>query len=118
MEDKKDLFSLELIMPNIWHNIIADKVRVFAAFAPIDDENTMIYLRFYQSFMPIWIIRDIIGFFGKLYSRIILNQDKRVVKTQLPKYTSVRMDEKLILGDRPIAEFRKKNELLMYENNN
>jgi phenylpropionate dioxygenase-like ring-hydroxylating dioxygenase large terminal subunit len=117
MGDEKDLFSLEIIIPNIWHNIIADKVRVFAAFAPIDGENTMIYLRFYQSFMPIWGIRHIIGFFGKLYSKIILNQDKRVVVTQLPKYTTMKMDEKLIAGDRPIAEFRKKNEQLMNENN-
>jgi phenylpropionate dioxygenase-like ring-hydroxylating dioxygenase large terminal subunit len=117
MGDEKDLFSLEIIMPNIWHNIIADKVRVFAAFAPIDDENTMIYLCFYQAFMPIWGIRHIIGFFGKLYSKIILNQDKRVVVTQLPKYTTMKMDEKLIAGDRPIAEFRKKNEQLMNENN-
>ena len=63
MGKEEDLFSLQVIMPNIWHNVIAEKVRVFAAFAPIDDENTMIYLRFYQSFMPVWGIRHIIGFF-------------------------------------------------------
>ena len=85
MGREEDLFTLKLIMPNIWHNIIADKVRIFAAFAPIDDENTMIYVRFYQSFMPIWGLRHIIGFAGNLSSRIILKQDKRVVVTQLPK---------------------------------
>lgn len=115
MGNEDELFSLQIIMPNIWHNIIAEKVRVFAAFAPIDDENTMIYLRFYQAFMPIWGIRHIVGFFGKISSRIILNQDKRVVVTQLPKYTQMKMDEKLIPGDRPIAEFRKRRDELMKE---
>ncbi len=108
MGSEDDLYSLQIIMPNIWHNIIAEKVRVFAAFAPIDEENTMIYLRFYQSFMPIWGIRHFIGFVGKIYSKIILRQDKRVVVTQLPKVSEVSMGEKLIAGDRPIAEFRKR----------
>ncbi len=116
MGDEKDLFSLEFVMPNIWHNIIADKVRVFAAFAPIDDENTMIYLRFYQSFMPIWGLRHIVGFFGRISSKIILRQDKRVVVTQLPKKSFMKMDEKLIPGDRPIAEFRRKRDEMIKEN--
>jgi len=113
MGDEKDLFSLQIIMPNIWHNIIAEKVRAFAAFAPIDEENTMIYLRFYQSFMPVWGIRHFIGFVGKIYSKIILRQDKRVVATQLPKMSEMRMDEKLIPGDRPIAEFRRRRDELL-----
>ncbi len=41
-------FHLEFIFPNLWQNWISDKVRVVAAFAPVDDENTMLYLRFYQ----------------------------------------------------------------------
>ena len=81
MGKDEDLFSLQVIMPNIWQNIISDKVRIFAAFSPIDDVNTMIYLRFYQSFMPVWGLRHIIGFFGKVFSKIILRQDKRVVVT-------------------------------------
>lgn len=112
MEAEEKLFALQIIMPNIWHNIIAKKVRVFAAFAPIDEENTMIYLRFYQSFMKVYGIRHFIGFVGKIYSRIILNQDKRVVVTQIPKKSSLVMGEKLIPGDRPIVEFRKRTEEL------
>ncbi|HKK95632.1 MAG TPA: aromatic ring-hydroxylating dioxygenase subunit alpha [Anaerovoracaceae bacterium] len=113
MSDIDNLFSLQLMMPNIWQNIIGDKIRVFAAFSPIDEENTMIYLRFYQAFMPIWGLKHIIGFFGKIYSRIILRQDKRVVITQIPKASSLIMDEKLIPGDLPIIEFRKKREELI-----
>ena len=48
--DKK--FSLQLQMPNLWQNRIAPKIRVMAAFAPIDDEHTMIYIRFYQKVLP------------------------------------------------------------------
>ena len=116
MGDNNELFSLQIIMPNIWHNIIAEKVRVFAAFAPIDQENTMIYLRFYQSFMFIWGIRHFIGFIGKIYSKIILRQDKRVVVTQIPKISELSMGEKLIPGDLPIAEFRKRREELKNKN--
>ncbi len=117
MGNVDELFSLQIIMPNIWHNIIAEKVRVFAAFAPIDQENTMIYLRFYQSFMPVWGVRHIIGFVGRLYSKVILRQDKRVVVTQLPKKTVLKMDEKLIAGDLPIIEFRKRRGELLQANN-
>jgi phenylpropionate dioxygenase-like ring-hydroxylating dioxygenase large terminal subunit len=112
MGREEELFSLKIIMPNIWHNIIAEKVRIFAAFAPIDEENTMIYVRFYQSFMPVWGLRHIIGFAGNISSKIILRQDKRVVVTQLPKESFLNMGENLIAGDRPIAEFRKKREEL------
>lgn len=117
MGDEEDLFSLEIIMPNIWLNNIAPKLRIFAAFAPIDEDNTMIYVRFYQSFMPIWGIRHVIGFIGNIYSRIILRQDKRVVIKQIPKASSLRMDENLIPGDRPIIEFRKRHDKLMKQNN-
>ena len=116
MGDTSDLFSLKMIMPNIWLNIISDKLRIFAAFAPIDHENTMIYLRFYQSFMPVWGIRHLVGFFGNISSRIILNQDKRVVVTQTPKISSMKMGENLIPGDRPIIEFRRRRDELLKEN--
>ncbi|MBK5254222.1 MAG: hypothetical protein JJE03_07185 [Peptostreptococcaceae bacterium] len=72
----------------------------------------MIYLRFYQSFMHVWGIRHLIGFAGKISSRIILNQDKRVVVTQLPKTSSLLMDEMLIPGDMPIIEFRRRRDEL------
>lgn len=117
MGNEEDLYALQIIMPNIWQNIISKKVRIFAVFSPIDEENTMIYIRFYQSFMPIWGIRHLIGLGGKISSRIILNQDKKVVITQRPKFTSLKMDEKLIPGDKPIIEFRKRHSKLMKENN-
>lgn len=45
-------------------------------------------------------------------NRKILGQDKRVVITQHPKKTALRMEEKLIQGDRPIIEYRRRRPAL------
>ncbi|MEI6766197.1 MAG: aromatic ring-hydroxylating dioxygenase subunit alpha [Bacteroidota bacterium] len=107
MPGYKDLFCLEFNFPNIWQNLISDKVRAFAAFVPVDDENTIVYIRFYQKISKLPVIRNIINWFGVRSSIIILRQDKRVVITQLPKKSEMMMDEKLIMGDAPIIEYRK-----------
>ena len=41
---------LEFIFPNLWQNYISPDVRIVAAFVPVDDEHTLLYLRFYQRF--------------------------------------------------------------------
>ncbi len=46
-------FRLEFIFPNLWENYIGAKVRIWVAFVPADQENTILYLRFYQKFMRI-----------------------------------------------------------------
>lgn len=98
---------LEFLYPNIWHNVIADKVSVFAAFAPIDEENTMIYLRFYQKFLNVPVMTSVVNWLGKQFSKIVLRQDKRVVVTQIPLESAFVMDEKLIPGDAPIIAYRQ-----------
>ncbi|MCH3943329.1 MAG: aromatic ring-hydroxylating dioxygenase subunit alpha [Atopobiaceae bacterium] len=113
VENPERLFSLQLQMPNIWQNRISEKLRVMAAFAPIDDEHTMIYLRFYQKFMGIPVMRQAVNGLGNVANRTILHQDRRVVLTQLPKRTELRMGENLVQGDLPIIEFRRKREELM-----
>lgn len=98
---------LEFYFPNTWQNIITDDIRVFAAFAPIDETNTMVYIRYYQKMTTIPILKNIINMLGIKYSRIILNQDKRVVKTQPPYETHLNMGENLVSGDRVIVEYRR-----------
>ena len=107
------LFNLQFHYPNIWLNPISRKLKVFAAFVPVDKENTLIYLRSYQNFVKIPILEQIVNYILKLSNIFILRQDKRVVITQLPKKTSVKMDERLIMGDKPIIEYRKYREELM-----
>ena len=106
--DYKDLFSLQLQMPNIWQNRISSDIRIVAVFAPIDDENTRIYLRFYQKFMKAPLLKQIVNSLSSISNRYILHQDRRVVLTQLPKKTELKMGENLIQGDAPIIAFRKK----------
>jgi len=43
--------SLQFCFPNLWQNWINDDLRVVIAFVPIDDENTMMYIRWYQRFI-------------------------------------------------------------------
>lgn len=116
IENYESLFSLQYHVPNLWQNRISDKVRVFAAFAPIDQTHTKIYLRFYQSFLTVPIIGKMITNLANIYNRKVLHQDRRVVLTQLPKESDLRMDEKLIPGDLPIIEFRKMRDQLRKEN--
>lgn len=108
IENYENLFSLQYQVPNIWQNRISDKVRIFAAFVPVDNENTKIYLRFYQSFLTLPILGPLVTSMGNIFNRKILHQDRRVVITQIPKYSKLIMDELLITGDLPIVEFRKK----------
>jgi len=112
IKEYKNLFSLQYQVPNIWQNCISDQVRVFAAFAPIDDTHTKIYLRFYQSFLALPILGSAVASMSNIFNRIVLHQDRRVVLTQEPIKTEVKMNENLIPGDLPIIEFRKKRQAL------
>lgn len=106
--DYKKLFHLQFHFPNIWQNCISDNIRIFAAFVPVDEENSLIYLRNYQNFVKLPLLKQLVNFIMKLTNIVILRQDKRVVETQLPKKTAYKMDEVLIMGDKPIIEYRRK----------
>ena len=103
---------LEFIFPNLWQNYISENVRILAAFVPVDEEHTLLYLRFYQNFMRLPLL-------GKLFARLampsnvyIAHQDRRVVVTQQPKASGLKIGEILIQGDLPIIEYRRKRAAL------
>lgn len=112
IEAYERLFHLQFQMPNTWQNIISDDIRIVAAFAPVDDEHTHIYIRFYQRFMKIPGLRHLVNRFSNISNRVILHQDRRVVLTQHPKKSELNMGENLIQGDLPIVEYRKRREWL------
>jgi len=114
--DYEKLFHLQFHYPNIWQNFISDKIRAFAAFVPVDEENTIVYIRYYQNMVKIPLLKEIFNYIGKVTSIIILRQDKRVVITQLPKKSGYKMDERLIMGDKPIIEYRKHRQELIDNN--
>ncbi len=48
-------------------------------------------------------------------NKIVLGQDRRVVETQVPKKSSLRMKENLAAADLPIIEYRSKRHKLQNE---
>jgi len=116
IKDYEKLFSLQLQMPNTWQNRISDNVRIVAAFSPVDEEHTEIYIRFYQNFAKIPVLRQVVNRLSDIANKIILHQDRRVVLTQLPKKSELEMGENLIQGDLPIIEFRKRRKELKSKN--
>jgi phenylpropionate dioxygenase-like ring-hydroxylating dioxygenase large terminal subunit len=106
-------FHLEFIYPNLWQNWISDKVRVVVAFTPVDDENTVMYLRFYQKFMRTPVLRGLINQSAMFFDAIVAHQDRRVVVTQRPKRSDLRIGEKLIPGDGPIIAYRRRRQELI-----
>jgi phenylpropionate dioxygenase-like ring-hydroxylating dioxygenase large terminal subunit len=91
---------------NLWHNWIADSLRVVLAFAPIDNENTMMYLRYYHT-VRFPVLRQLNGWLGSLGNLVIERQDRRVVITQRPPRPDLGIGEILIQGDSPIVLYRK-----------
>lgn len=103
---------LEFIFPNLWQNYISPDVRVLAAFVPVDDEHTLLYLRFYQKFMRLPVLGKLIAQLSMPSNVYIAHEDRRVVTTQQPKASGLKIGEILIQGDLPIIEYRKKRAAL------
>jgi phenylpropionate dioxygenase-like ring-hydroxylating dioxygenase large terminal subunit len=97
---------LQFRFGNLWQNWIADSLRVVLAFTPIDDENTMMYLRYYHT-VRVPVLRQLYGWLGSLGNLIIERQDRRVVITQRPPRPDLGIGEILIQGDSPIVLYRK-----------
>lgn len=98
--------SLHFKFPGLWKLNIASKIQNFIAFVPINERETRYYLRVYHKTHN--------RLAGRLFTRLmslsngfILNQDKRVVVTQLPLDSSDAHDDRLIGADRAISQFRK-----------
>ncbi len=107
MTDFDNYFKLKFIMPNLWQNKINDKLSIVAAFAPVDEQTTVIYLRSYQSFVNVPVIRSTVLFMLDRFNLKVLNEDKRVVLTQTPINTHGDIKENLIPGDLPIGQYRR-----------
>jgi phenylpropionate dioxygenase-like ring-hydroxylating dioxygenase large terminal subunit len=93
---------LRFRFPNIWENVIAPDLRVSVAFAPIDQENTMMYLGFHQRFVKLPLLRELACWIGARANNRIASEDQRVVVTQQPKRAGLGIGEKLIPADQPI----------------
>jgi phenylpropionate dioxygenase-like ring-hydroxylating dioxygenase large terminal subunit len=108
-------FRLEFIFPNLWQNHINEDVRIVVAFVPVDDENTLLLLRFYQKFLPLPLIGDLVARLALPFNRLVAHQDRRVVQTQRPRASALRGGEQLVQGDRPIVEYRRRRQELLQQ---
>jgi len=105
--------SLQLRLPNVWHNWISDAMRITIAFVPIDESHTRLYIRTYQKSVKLPILRELFHLSSRLGSFIIERQDRRVVITQRPLRPYHRMGETLLSGDGPVIQYRRKREELI-----
>jgi phenylpropionate dioxygenase-like ring-hydroxylating dioxygenase large terminal subunit len=108
---------LEFIFPNLWQNYINEQVRILAAFVPVDEEHTLLYLRFYQKFLTVPILGKLIARLAMPGNLKIAHEDRRVVTTQQPLASGLKIGEILIQGDLPVIEYRRKRAALQALNN-
>lgn len=105
MPEPKRPALLTFKFPNLWQNRLAEKFRVVAAFAPIDDDSTMVYVRTYQWVKQPNAVNKNLAQITAQFNRVVLREDQRVVQTQRPKIAGLEIGERFIPGDRPIALF-------------
>ncbi len=105
--------SLQFRFPNIWHNWISDDMHIIVAFVPIDDANTLMYLRSYQRIATAPILRQAFNLLGAVANLVVERQDKRVVITQEPKRADLDIGETPIPGDGPIIQYRRRRRELI-----
>ena len=110
--------NLTFMFPNMWLNHVTDKIQILAYFIPVDDENSIISLRFYNKITGIRVIDKVIAWLGSRANKVIERQDRRIVATQLPKASALRMSENLVSADMPIIEYRSKRDNMQKELNN
>ncbi len=106
------LMNLRFKFPNIWQNHITKNIKVIIFFAPVDDENTMFYIRFYTNMFKLGIMNRIMAGAGKILNKKVERQDRRYVQTQKPKASALSCGENLLKGDSPIIMYRKMRDQL------
>lgn len=94
---------LWFIYPNLWENYISKNMRIVAFFAPVDSNNTKIYIRLYMKATGVKALDMLITKLIMPLNIYILHQDRRVVLTQTNDITH----DKLIHADVPIALYRR-----------
>ena len=104
--------NLTFKFPNLWLNHVTDKIMILAFFIPVDDEHSIIALRFYNKITGVRAIDKCIAWLGSRANIVVERQDKRIVETQLPKKTGLAIGENLVAADLPIIEYRTKRAAL------
>jgi phenylpropionate dioxygenase-like ring-hydroxylating dioxygenase large terminal subunit len=104
---------IQFRFPNLWQNWLSDDLRLVIAFVPVDDDHTLMYLRAYQRFVTAPVLRHVVNWTSAYFNFIIERQDRRVVITQRPKRSDLRIGEHPIQGDDPIIKYRRRRRELI-----
>jgi phenylpropionate dioxygenase-like ring-hydroxylating dioxygenase large terminal subunit len=105
-------FKLEFIFPNLWQNHLGEANRIVVAFVPVDNESSILYLRFYQKFVRTPVLRELVNWLAMPFNLYILGQDRRVVETH-EGASALRINEQLIPADYPIIAYRRRRQELI-----
>lgn len=98
--------TLDFLFPGIWLLNISPKFQNFIAFVPINETTTRYYLRAYRRGGNARLMRPLDALMS-VASRVILNQDRRVVVTQTPADSSDAREDRLVSTDRAIIQYRR-----------
>jgi phenylpropionate dioxygenase-like ring-hydroxylating dioxygenase large terminal subunit len=99
--------------PNVWLNRLSDKFMIMAAFVPVDDDHTMMYVRLYHNLAKSRLVRTFISKIGAPLNNRILRQDEAVVTSQYPKQGGPDSGDKYIPADRPIILYYNRRQQLI-----
>lgn len=105
--------GLRFNFPNVWQLWLGDRVSNVVIAAPIDEENTMLYLRFYHRLIKQPTLGRLFARLSNLYNRYVLSEDEAIVTTQWPKKSDLDVGNRFIPGDRPIALYLQHRRKLM-----
>jgi phenylpropionate dioxygenase-like ring-hydroxylating dioxygenase large terminal subunit len=106
---------VELLAPNVWRLMFSSGMFNFLAFAPVSDEEMVIYARTYQKTVTVWPLDWLLGKTMALANPFVLAQDFVTVTSQRPKIPGLHNRDVLVPSDKPILEYfrwrkRAKNE--------
>jgi len=103
--DKNPVDGIQFVGPNVWRLWLSDTLFNFLAFAPVDDEQMVYYLRTYQRRVTAPGLSWLACKLASALNPTILAQDERVVSTQRPKRSSLDNGEVYVKSDRPLIEY-------------
>lgn len=91
--------------PNLWMLQPGANLKMMAALAPVDEENTILYLRYYHNMTKSPLARRVIAKVGAVSNWFITREDERVVFSQPRIPGGFAVGDQYIPADRPIVVY-------------
>ena len=82
-------------------------MRLVVYFSPINNKETLLYLRTYSNMLKLKLIRYLLAPIFNKINLVVLKQDQRVVESQGSGTSYLATDDALMRNDMAIKHFRK-----------